>query len=183
MSAEHRPDHQYPNPSKEDDQEMSLGTALRQMIDDLFTYQTVAEKLHRLNAGDALPALVETWKQGLTQHLEETVHQSVENVVAILDLLQNGDPTPLTFEEQQEWEKMAGWYKPFNVASICREDLRGILAEEAVAALTDSEMEMIADKMSNAYRDSGYWESLEINAQVVVNQPSATDIHPHSSTT
>jgi hypothetical protein len=63
------------------------------------------------------------------------------------------------------------WQKPFVVASVCREDLRGILTDEEIASLSDGEMGMIVDRMSDAYRDSGdYWEHLEIMARHVLGQ-------------
>jgi hypothetical protein len=167
---------EYPDPPKDAVEEMALGTVLRHLVDELFTYQPVAEKLRGLDAGDALPALVETWKQGLTQHLEETVHHSVGNVVAILELLQSGDPAPLTAAEQQEWRRIANWYQPFNVASITREKLRGLLPDDAIASLTDDQMQQIAGKMSDAYRDSNYWENLSDATQ------SVTTLNPDSPT-
>jgi hypothetical protein len=172
LSARMNPEKQYeyPHPPKNAVEEMALGTVLRHLVDELFTYQPVAEKLRGLEAGDALPALVETWKQGLTQHLEETVHHSVGNVVAILDLLQSGEPTPLTATEQQEWRRIATWYQPFNVASITREELRGLLPDEAIANLTDDEMQQIANRMSDAYRDNSYWENLSDATQLVTSR-------------
>ncbi len=57
------------------------------------------------------------------------------------------------------------------MASICREDLRGILTVEEIARLDDGDMESIADRVSDAYRDSGgYWESLEIMARFVLDK-------------
>lgn len=168
MKPEQQPDHIL-QPPKEVSEEMSLGSVLRRLVDDLFTYQTVAEKIQGLNAGDALPALVETWKQGLTQHLEETVYQSVENVVALLDLLQSGESTHLTALERQEWSRVATWYKPYNVASLCREDLREVLPQEAIANLTDQQMQQIADRMADAYADGGYWNNLFDATEQVTN--------------
>ena len=74
-------------------------------------------------------------------------------------------------------------YKPFTVASICREDLRGILTDEEIARLDDGEMESIADRMSNAHRDSGvYWESLEIMARFVLDKERLEDTTTESDT-
>lgn len=163
----------YPPPSKETTEEMSLGVSLRSLVDDLFTYQTVAEKLKGINAGDTLPALVENWKQGLTQHLEETVHRSVDSVVSLLDLLQGGDTTtPLNQAEIQEWERVAGWYKPFEVASICREDLQEVVPNETIANLTDEQMQQIANKMGDVYSNSNYWVNLSDAVQQVLNPPT-----------
>ena len=66
-------------------------------------------------------------------------------------------------------EPGADLHKPFIVASICRADLQGILTDEEIARLDDSDMERIADKMSDSYRDAGgYWEALEIMARDVL---------------
>jgi hypothetical protein len=67
--------------------------------------------------------------------------------------------------------KPEGWQKPFLIASVCRADLRGILTAEEIASLSNGDMEDIADRMSDAYRDSGgYWESLAIMAQLVLKR-------------
>ncbi len=61
--------------------------------------------------------------------------------------------------------------KPFPIASVCRADLRGILTDEQIASLSDGEMESIADRMGDAFTDSGlYWESLEIMAKHVTEK-------------
>ncbi|MCP4286090.1 MAG: hypothetical protein GY792_16845, partial [Gammaproteobacteria bacterium] len=62
-----------------------------------------------------------------------------------------------------EWQTIEARYTPFSVTSICRDDLRGVLPAQEIATLDDSDMETIASRMSDAYRDSGgYWEGLEI---------------------
>jgi hypothetical protein len=72
--------------------------------------------------------------------------------------------------------------RPFTVASICREDLQGLLSETEIDSLSDADMVTIADKMSDAYRESGgYWESLELMARSVlqrqaIDEPAAS---PH----
>ncbi len=67
-------------------------------------------------------------------------------------------------------------YKSFTVASICREDLRGILTDEEITRLCDGDMENISNRMSDAYRDSGgYWESLEIMARFVLDKEELED--------
>lgn len=78
--------------------------------------------------------------------------------------------------ERQELVQFELWHKPFIVASICREDLRGILSDEQIAALDDSDMERIADKVSDSFRDSGgFWESLEILAQSMLAKREASE--------
>ena len=49
--------------------------------------------------------------------------------------------------------------------------MRSVLTEAEIERLSDADMESIADRMSDAYRDSGiYWESLEIMARFVLEQ-------------
>ena len=56
-------------------------------------------------------------------------------------------PPPSQIEAQQraEIEKL---HQPFLVASVCRADLEGILTDEEIAQLDDSDMERIAEKMA-----------------------------------
>jgi hypothetical protein len=68
------------------------------------------------------------------------------------------------------------WHQPFLISSVCRANLRGILTEEEIAALSDDDMEDIADKMSDAHRDAGgYWEALEIFARLVLERKEEID--------
>ena len=85
-------------------------------------------------------------------------------------------PFPEPPMEHQEKMEIEPWYQPFTVASICRQDLRGILPDDQIAALDDNDMEWIADKMSDIYRDSGgYWESLEVMAHSRLAQQQAAE--------
>ena len=173
MTVEARPE-PYPDPPKQLLQEISLGTALRRIVDDLFTYQAIAERLHGIAADNAIEQLIETWKQGLTHHLEETAQASLQNVVAVLDLIQAGGGPPITVEERQDWQRIEVWYHPFAVMSLCREDLRGILGDDEIAHLSDSEMKQIADRLSDAYRESSnYRENLEGIVKLII-QPKQT---------
>ena len=110
MTPEQRHNHGHLRPRKELNEEMSLGASLRRLVYDLVTYQTVAENLQRLDADDALPTLAETWKRGLTKHLEETVYSSIDNVISILLLSESGKTTPISAIEHQKWATMTSWY-------------------------------------------------------------------------
>lgn len=183
MSVENRAEHQtHPGPSKELTQEMSLGTALRGVVDDLFTNQAIAERLRALTGDPEVEALLETWKRDLTGQLEETARLSVENAAGIIDLLQSAGATPsLVPQERQEWAEIAAWYKPFTVASICREDLRGILSDEEITTLSDHQMQQIADRIRDGSQESGsYWELLSEATRLVLGQQPEKEVGPES---
>ena len=74
--------------------------------------------------------------------------------------------------ELQEWERIVGWFKPFEVASICREDLQEIVPNETITSLTDDQMQQIANKMSDVYSDSNYWVNLSDAVQQVLDPPT-----------
>jgi len=59
--------------------------------------------------------------------------------------------------------------KSFPITSVCREDLlsNGYTKKE-ISKITDDQMEKIADKMSDYYSDSGYWEHLESACEYVL---------------
>jgi hypothetical protein len=188
MRVEDRPEHHsHPGPSPEDEQEMSLAATLRHLVDDLFTHQNIAEKLQPLARGEGLEMLVENWKQGLAQQLYDATQTGIGGIVATLDLLQANPDAPVLGVEAHQWQQIEAWHKPFPVAYICREDLRGILAEEQIAALNDEEMSQIAAKMSDTYQDGGeYWNSLmEIanrlttEGQTIPTLVVQPDEHPH----
>ena len=94
-------------------------------------------------------------------------------MASLLDLLQSGDTTaPLNQIELQKWERIVGWYQPFEVASICREDLQEVLPDETIVSLTDEQMQRVANKMSDVYSDSNYWVNLSDAVQQVLNSPA-----------
>ena len=57
------------------------------------------------------------------------------------------------------------WDKPFPITSICREDLIQYFTEKQIASLSDTDMERIADKLSDAYMNV-FW----IDMQIIVEQ-------------
>ena len=111
---------------------------MRRAIDDLFTCRAIAEKAQAIPPNDVLPVLLETWKQGLTDHLQTEAQSMVENVTAILNLLQADES--LSAMEPLEWQQAERWYAPFPIATVCRENLRGILSDEEIAGLRDEDM-------------------------------------------
>ena len=81
---------------------------------------------------------------------------------------QSRPPPQVEDQQRAEIEKL---HQPFLIASVCRADLRGILTDEGIALLDDGDMERIADKTGDNFRDSGgYWNSLEINARFVIGE-------------
>jgi hypothetical protein len=155
MSVENRPEH-HPHSalSLKEDPEMMLATTLRHLVDDIFTNQDIVEKLQSLAGGQGMEMLVENWKQGLTQHLYEATQVGIGGIIATLDLFQANPDAPVLNTEPHQWE-----------------DLRGILANEQIVALSDEEMSEIAANMSDAYHESGgYWESLMEIANLVTTE-------------
>lgn len=173
MSHEVEPRNSTPlNPSKEAISEMSFGAAIRRAIEDLFTYQAIAEKVQTIPPNDVLETLVETWKQGLATRLQGEAQATVENVSAILDLLQSDEP--LSAVEPMEWLRAERQFTPFPIASVCRDNLRGILLPEEIAGLSEQEMSQIATQMGEAFQGSEfYWQSLEVTAKAVLAERQA----------
>lgn len=155
MTPEHRPTPSHEPPT--------LATALRQLLDDLVTRQEWAESL---TLDPAAARLLEIWQQDLARRLSQEIRGSVATVASLLKLMPPGPQRPVTESERRDWQWIEIWSEPFVVASICRADLRGILSDEAIAALDNGDMAEIADRMSDAFRDSGgYWDSLTDIAQ------------------
>ena len=181
MTVENRPQlHSYPEPSQEDASEMSFEATMRQAVDDLCTHRDITEKLKSRSDDTEVKALLETWKQDLTQNLIESAQSRVGHIVATLDLIQSEEYSPISEAERQEWANIEQRYQSFTVASVCREDLRGILTQEEISTLNDHDMERIADKMNDAYQEhGGYWENLTDIARLVIAEKQNTE----SSTT
>jgi hypothetical protein len=85
MAVEDRPEHLLTSAlSIENDPPLTYSGVLRQAIDDLFTSQGITEKLQGLEDDEAVASLIEGWKQGLLDHLEETTTLAVENFLTDL---------------------------------------------------------------------------------------------------
>lgn len=67
--------------------EMSLSVALRKVADDLFTYETVAEKVQGSADEEQITALIEHYKQVLVEHWTETGWRTIEDFRAHIDSL------------------------------------------------------------------------------------------------
>lgn len=182
-SLEDRPEHlPSPDPPEAEDAESLFAAALRSTVDELFARQPVAEKLQGAAGNEQIAALVGRWKHALVQHFEQTAEGAMTQFLTALDTVQAQGSTeetepnlplsPLSPElAAKPDEPQATWHKPFLIVSVCRADLKGIIPEETIAQLDDTDMEWIADKMSDAHRDSGgYWESLEIMVQELLER-------------
>jgi hypothetical protein len=174
MSVEDRPEHHLHSEHSPDWQER-FSAALDQVVALLFTHQAIEERLRGREADEYLAMLLDNRQQLLTEHLEETAMLAIDDFLAHLDHLQAKPGVPLypALPESEREQRLStvGLHKSFTVASICRADLEGILTDEEIAQLDDSDMERISDKMSDSYRDcGGYWDSLEINARAVLER-------------
>lgn len=59
--------------------------------------------------------------------------------------------------------------KPFNITSICRQDITDEFGEKVALSLSNSEMNHIADKMAGAYCDNGFWVDMKIFIQAILD--------------
>lgn len=178
----------HPEPNPATAAEMAFGVAMRRAVDDLFVCQAITERLHAVDVGDeSVAAFIDAWKQRLTDHLTESAELAVSTVATGLDLLYSGLLVPDQAAPTEAEEAIQKLYQPFTVASICRNDLKGILTDDEIAGLSDHDLADIADRMSDAYCDSGgYWESLATMAKFVLqrnqeseeNDLAQTDVSP-----
>lgn len=171
MTVEKKP-RQIPHldSSASEQQEMDYSDTLSRLVDDLFANEQILPLLEQADHNPAIKSLVAEWKQALVHDLENASRSMVIYAAAgLTNILENGG---LTEEELAQWRERDLWQKPFVISSLCRADLREHLSDSEIAKLTDSDMEIIADKMSDAHRDAGaYWESMEIMARSVLNTP------------
>ncbi len=169
MTVEHQPTAPDPlAPASETVTEMSFGTALRKAVEDLFACEAIAQKVQALPSNDVIPVLLDTWKQGLVSHLQTQAQTTMEGVVANLTLLHSGGSEVFSEAERLEWERIEQWYTAFPVASICREDLKGILPEPVIDTLSDEVMNQMAHRLwERYYNNQTYWDNLAAVAQSV----------------
>ena len=59
-------------------------------------------------------------------------------------------------------------FKEFPITTICREDLKQCCSDSEIELFTDTDMERVANKMSNAYLENGYWIDLRIIAEQIL---------------
>jgi hypothetical protein len=156
------------DPSTVEQPEIDYGNALDRFINDLFSGAPILSLLELAGPNTIINSLVAAWKQTLAHELKTTTHSIVIQATASLaNILEKGG---LTKAELVEWRKMDLWHKPFVISRLCRADLREYFSDDQIARLTDSDLETIADKMSEAHRAAGgYWESMEITARSVLD--------------
>jgi len=59
----------------------------------------------------------------------------------------------------------------YEVVAINKDDFADRFTEEEIESLTDTDMEAIAEKMSDAYYDNGFWTDLDnCAAQILKNK-------------
>jgi hypothetical protein len=182
-SLEDRPEH-TPSPDlpEPENTETVFAAAVYSAVDELFARQAVTKRLQETAGDQQIETFVGRWKHALVQQFEQTAAAAMTQFLAHLDMFQVQGPAegtepafPLSFfspePAAQPNEPQAVWHKPFLISSVCRADLKGIIPDETIARLDDADMEWIADKMSDAHRDSGgYWESLEIMVQALLER-------------
>jgi hypothetical protein len=83
-------------PFEQEVKEMSVAAALRKLVDDLFTYETVAEKLQDTAGNERIEVLVSHHKLLLVEHLEETAWRGIDEFLAQLDNLHAQPGLPLS---------------------------------------------------------------------------------------
>ena len=174
MGVKEHPERQS-HPEQSADWEASFAATLNNVVETLFTREAITERIRGYEDDELLLTFLQLHKQALVQELEETAEPAIERFLHFIDglRLKPGVPLfpPMSDAEYQQRIKVIESHKPFTVASVCRADLQGILSDEQIARISDGEMESIADRMGDAFTDSGlYWESLEIMAKYVIEK-------------
>ena len=68
-------------------------------------------------------------------------------------------------------EKSKKMSKPFNITSVCREDIVMAGFNKKIAeAIEDDEMEYIARKMADVYCETGFWDALQECVENIITQ-------------
>jgi len=59
---------------------------------------------------------------------------------------------------------------PFEIISVCKDDLRHFMAEEDVDLLTSDDIKIIANKLADDYCEQLFWDSLKIISENILEQ-------------
>ena len=114
--------------------------------------ETFAQRIERLIQDRNLPALLAETQQLLTIYLNGDGDLDLEPIVSALAIL-------LRVAELDPSQDL--WNKEFVVTSVTRADLVSArLSQEQVALLSDAEMQAIASRMEDLYRDGGFWDDV-----------------------
>ena len=66
---------------------------------------------------------------------------------------------------------MTDWNQTFEVAVVTRSDLGEVgISPEQIAAITDAQMQAIAQKMGDLYTENGYWQDLEEAYSIITEE-------------
>lgn len=94
MSVAPHPEQPGLPPSKEAQQEQSVGAAMSKAVDDLFTCEAIAAKLAREQADEEVGLFVDAWKQRLVESLEGTCLSAVDTFLNDFDRFQSERRAP-----------------------------------------------------------------------------------------
>jgi hypothetical protein len=61
-------------------------------------------------------------------------------------------------------------FKPFEITSVCRADLKEKFSEEDIALLDDDDMRHLASKLADDYCEQLFWSSLQIIAEYIIER-------------
>jgi len=70
---------------------------------------------------------------------------------------------------EKSMKKINKLNKPFNITSICRQDIADKFGEKVALSFSDSEMGYIADKMADTYCDNGFWLDMAFVVQSILD--------------
>jgi hypothetical protein len=97
MSVEKRSEDQpYLEPTVEEQWEKSFGVAIRKAIDDLFTYQPIAERLQQSEGDERAKLLVSEHKLILVEQIEELAGRTITELLDQLSPPQAQPGLPLS---------------------------------------------------------------------------------------
>lgn len=101
--SENTPDVPSPLPPTEHEaKEQSFGVAVRRAVDDLFTYQPIAEALAGTEGDDEVEHFVGVWKQGLAEFLAGTGEMAVEEFIKDFERFQSERSTVSAADTRQD---------------------------------------------------------------------------------
>ncbi len=100
-----------------------------------------------------------------TKKLTENSQSEEATIDAITDAATR-KPSPVS-------DEVHFWSKPFEISSLCRNDLLCVLSKDDARTFTDDDMQRIARCIEKEYSDCDCWMALETLAQEFLDEKKA----------
>jgi hypothetical protein len=124
-----------------------------------------------------LPAIAHELLSSLDYLLEQTVDMDLKYGIGLTEGEEDARAKALAViaKTPRSALEQDGRDLPYSITSVCRNDLLTRFSREQVENLTSADMQMLAEKMEDAYVQQQFWDDLEFFTGQILDQKKANN--------